>query len=726
MPEVKFRTCNLCEAMCGLAITIDQGKITDIRGDAEDPFSRGHICPKGPALAEIYADPDRLRRPLRRTSGGWQEVSWEAALDEAGDRLGEIRAQHGRDSVGVYLGNPTVHNHGASMMSYGFLKALGSRNRFDANSQDANPKLFACLQMYGDLFAITLPDVDRTDHLLILGANPAASNGSLMTLGDVKGRLQDVRKRGGKVVLIDPRRTETAAWCDEHHFIRPGGDAPLLLALLHVLFADGLVNEVAVSSLARGVDQLRQIVAPFTPERVAGAVGIAGENIRRMAREFGAAKAAVAYGRVGTCQNELGSAASWLVEALNVVTGNFDRAGGAMFASPAVDLASLGRRMVGPGYARWKSRVRGLPEFGGQLPAAVMAEEMETPGDGQIRGFVNLAGNPVLSTANGGRLDRALAKLDFMVAIDYYLNETARHAHLILPPLHALERSHYDVVFNTLAVRNTAKYSPALMQPDPGGREDWWILYELGMRLGGLRFGMGPIDKLAKLGWRAGLRVTPDRIIDLALRSGKYGDKFNPFGKGLSLKKLARSPHGIDLGPLEPDRAERLRTPDGKVDLAPPLMVAELPRVEKWLAEVPSLVLIGRRHVRSNNSWMHNCRSLVKGPDRSALLMHPSDAEERGLATGQSVRVTSRVGSVTVRLERSDTVMPGVVSMPHGFGHGGVKETMKIAGATPGPNVNLLTDEMRLDPLTGTAALNGVPVTVDALKEDQASSASTT
>jgi anaerobic selenocysteine-containing dehydrogenase len=712
MPETRFRTCNLCEAMCGLAITVDEERITNIRGDAEDPFSRGHICPKGPALGEVYADPDRLRRPMRRTAGGWQEVSWKEALDEAGERLSEIRARHGRDSVGTYIGNPSVHNHGASMMVYGFLKALGSKNRFDANSQDANPKLFACLQMYGDLFGITLPDVDRTDYLLMLGANPAASNGSLMTLGDVKGRLAGVRERGGKIVLIDPRRSESAAWSSEHHFIRPGGDALFLLALLQVLFADGLVNDAQVAELARGGAELRQIVAPYPPERVAAAIGIEAATIRRIAGEFARAKAAVAYGRVGTCQNEFGSVASWLMEALNVVTGNFDRAGGAMFASPAVDLASLGRKIVGSGYARWKSRVRGLPEMGGQLPAAVMIEEMETPGEGQIRGFVNLAGNPVLSTANGGRLSAALAKLDYMVAIDYYINETNRHAHLILPPLHALERSHYDVVFHALAVRNTAKYSGPVVTPDPGGREDWWILYELGMRLGGLRFGLGPLDSLAKLGWRAGLRLTPDRLIDLALRSGRYGDKFNPFGKGLSLKKLERQPHGVDLGPLVPRRAEVLRTPDGKVDLAPPLLVNDLPRVDRWLEAPPQLVLIGRRHVRSNNSWMHNCRSLVKGPDRSSLLMHPSDAAERGLGDGQSVRVTSRVGSVTARLERSDSVMPGVVSLPHGFGHADVKDTMKVAGATAGQSANALTDEQRLDPLTGTAALNGVPVTV--------------
>jgi anaerobic selenocysteine-containing dehydrogenase len=694
--------------MCGLVMTVDGGRITDVRGDADDPFSRGHICPKGPALREVYEDPDRLRHPVKRTPSGWQRISWQEALDETAARLAAIRARDGGDALGVYIGNPSVHNHGTAIAMNGFLKALRTRNRFDANSQDANPKLFACLQMFGDVFAITVPDVDRTDYLLMLGANPAASNGSLMTLGDVKGRLAEVRKRGGKIVLVDPRRTESAAWCDEHHFIRPGGDAPFLLALLNVSFAERLVDEEAVAAIARGAAELRQIAAPFTPERVAGAVGIPAETIRRIAREFGRARAAVAYGRVGVCTQELGAAASWLVEALNVVTGNFDRPGGMMFASPAVDLGRLGRKLVGMGYDRWRSRVRGLPELGGQLPAAAMAEEMETAGAGQIRGFVTIAGNPVLSTPNGERLAAALAKLEFMVAVDYYINETTRHAHIILPPLHALERGHYDVVFHALAVRNTAKWSEPVLPPEPDGHEDWWILYELGMRLGGMRTGLPIVDRAARLAWRAGLRLSPDRVIDFALRIGPYR---------LSLDKLRQQPHGIDLGPLQPSREKRVRTDGHKVELAPPVLVADVARVARWVdaQRDGELVLIGRRHVRSNNSWMHNCRSLVKGPDRAALLMNRADAEKRGLRDGQTVRIRSRVGEVTAKLAAVDDVMAGVVSLPHGWGHAAAKDTLRVAGETGAPNLNALTDETLLEPLTGTAALNGVPVTVEAV-----------
>jgi anaerobic selenocysteine-containing dehydrogenase len=735
-PSTVFRTCNLCEAMCGLAITLDGGRIADIRADKEDVFSRGHICPKGPAMREVLEDPDRIRRPMRRIGSGseWKEISWTDAFDEVGSRLGEVRARHGRDAIGLYVGNPTVHNHGALLAIQGFSRALGTKNRFDANSQDANPKLFASLAMFGDLGSITIPDVDRTDYFLVLGANPAASMGSVMTLGDVRGRMTDVRSRGGKIVLFDPRRTETAAWCDAHHFIRPGGDAALLLAILHELFGTKRVNEAALAKTVRGVAALRDLAARFPPERVAACTGVAPAVVRQVARDFAAAERAVCYGRVGTCQNEFGPVASWLVEAINVVTGNFDRPGGAMFTKPAADLASLGRRFSLSKYGRWRSRVRGLPELGGQLPAAVMAEEIETPGPGQIRGFVTVAGNPVLSVPNGERLARSFSSLDCMVAIDYYLNETTRHAHVILPPVHALERPHFDLVFNALAVRNTVKYSEVVVPPDADARDDFSILYELGMRLGGMRFGHPAIDQAAKGAWKLGWRISPDTILDLAIRLGPHGDRFGA-RRGLNLKKVRAKPHGIDLGPLTPCAAERVRTKDRRVDVAPEIFLADIPRLEEWIGrgwgatgareprgadaatgtEDDPLVLIGRRHLRTNNSWMHNVRSLVKGPDRATLLVNLADAHRLRLTAGQEVRVTSRVGSVTVKVTPTEDIMPGVVSLPHGYGHAAAAETMKIAGATPGPNVNALTDDLFVEPILGTAILNGVPVTIEAL-----------
>jgi anaerobic selenocysteine-containing dehydrogenase len=715
MVEQKYRTCNLCEAMCGMVVTLDGGAITDIRGDRDDVLSRGHICPKGPALRELYEDPDRLRRPVRRTGNGFVPASWDEAIGEVVERISEVQARHGKNAVGVYLGNPSVHNHGAVLGSQALMSALRTRNRFDANSQDANPKLYASLMMYGDPTSLPVPDIDRTDYFLVLGANPAASNGSLMSLGDVRGRLKGVRERGGRFVLIDPRRTETAAYADEHHFIRPGGDAALLLALIHVVFAEGLFDATAVAAGARGLDALEAIAARFPPERVAAAVGIEADTIRGIAHGFAQAKSAVAYGRVGVCTNEFGSTASWLIEALNVVTGNFDRPGGAMFAKPAIDLSRLARRLGLAHKGRFRSRVRGLPELGGMLPATAMAEEIETPGEGQIRALVTLAGNPVLSVPGGERLARALGKLDFMVSIDIYLNETTRHAHVVLPPRAALERAHYDLILHALAVRNTTKWSEPVMEPAPDTRDDWDILYELGLRLAAKR--RGPLAEKAS-SWVLGAGLLgSERILDTLLRLGPYGDRFLPWSDGLNLDKVRRAPHGIDLGPLVPMRAERVVTRSGKIELCPGELAADVDRVERWLAAPPSpgFSLIGRRHVRSNNSWMHNLRSLVKGPDRATLQMHPLDARREGLAGGAQVRVTGRGGAVNARLEVTDDVMPGVVSLPHGFGHADAAGTLRVAGAVPGPNANAVTDEHLLEPLTGTAVLNGVPVTVDAV-----------
>jgi anaerobic selenocysteine-containing dehydrogenase len=718
-----FRTCNVCEAMCGMVLELEEGRITSIRPDPDDVFSRGHICPKGPAMREVLEDPDRLRKPLRRTASRWEEISWSEAFDEATARLLSLQREHGRDSVGMYVGNPTVHNHGTAILVQAFQRGLRTRNRFDANSQDANPKLFACQQMYGDPLSVTIPDVDRTDHFLMLGANPAASNGSVMTLGDVRGRLSAIRKRGGKIVLIDPRRTETAAWASEHHFIRPGADALFLLALLEHLFAREKLDEAAVRRSARGLDELRTLALRHPAERVAPAVGIEAGELRRIAHEFAAAKRACAYGRVGVCQNAFGATASWLVEALNVVTGNFDRAGGMMFPTPAADPVSFGRKRPPPGkalaYARWKSRVRGLPEFGGNLPAATMAEEMETQGPGRIRGFLTLAGNPVLSTPNGERLARALSQLDSFVAIDFYLNETTRHAHLILPPTHSFEQSHYDLVFHTLAVRNTAKYSPAVVQPAAGALPDWRILYELGMRMGGLRAGPPLVDRALRAGWKLGLRFSPDRLLDLLLRLGPHGDRFNPLHRGLNLRKLARAVHGIDLGPLQPCRARKVRTGDGLVELAPKVLLDDARRLEAVVERAaPPLVLIGRRHLRTNNSWMHNVQSLVKGPPRDHLLIHPGDAARLSLREGQEVRVKSRAGEVEARVSITADIREGVVSLPHGYGHTGLDGRQRIAAGVRGPNLNALTDDQLVEPLIGTAILNGVPVEIAAAARD--------
>ena len=570
--------------------------------------------------------------------------------------------------------------------------------------------MLAALFMFGHQLMIPVPDLDRTAHLLVLGANPVVSNGSLMTAPDVAHRIEAIRARGGKVVVIDPRRTETAALADEHHFIRPGADALFLLAVLHTLFEEGRVKLDRARDLTTGVETIRALAQPFPPERVAAAVGIDAATLRRLARSFASAESAVCYGRVGVSMQDHGAVACWLVNVLNIVTGNLDRPGGAMFTLPAVDVVGAGKRFGGAGaghFGAWKSRVRGLPEFGGELPVAVLAEEIETPGPGQLRALVTSAGNPVLSTPNGERLDRALASLDFMVSIDFYVNETTRHAHVILPPTAALEHDHYDLAFHLLAIRNTAKYSPPFVERPADARHDWEIFNALTRRMSGgsLLQRLQAQAQAAVLG-----KMGPRGLLEVALRLGP---------RRLKLRDLEKAPHGIDLGALTPCLPGRLSTRDGKIALAPEALVADVRRLEERVGAASqagdgALELIGRRELRSNNSWMHNSQRLVKGPQRCTLLMHPTDAAARHLADGSLVRITSRVGAVTAPVAISDEVMPGVVSLPHGWGHGRAGVRLAVAAAHPGASINDLTDDQRVDVMSGNASFSGVRVMVEA------------
>ncbi len=711
MPEHRhFRTCTLCEAMCGIVVTTDGPRVTGIRGDSDDPFSKGHICPKAVALQDVHEDPDRLRRPVRRVGHEWTEIPWDEALDEVAARLKAVQAAHGRDAVAAYYGNPTVHSSGAMLFAPDLLRALGSRNRYSATSVDQLPHHVAALMMFGHALLIPIPDVDRTQHLLMFGANPAASNGSLMTAPGITDRLRAIRDRGGRVVLIDPRRTETAGLVDAHYFVRPGSDALLVLAMLHVIFTEGLARTERYSPYLSGLDTLRTVALRFAPERVAAATGMDATTIRFLARDFATAPSAVAYGRVGVSMQEFGGLACWLISALNVVTGRLDVAGGAMFTKPAIDILHADqRRGNAVRFGRWQSRVRGLPEFAGELPVSALAEEMETPGPGQVRALVTHAGNPVLSTPNGRRLERAIEGLEFYVAIDFYRNETTRHANIILPPTFALERDHYDLVFHTLAVRNTAKYSAPVFPRPADARHDWEILNALTWRMKGTAVARAKALALSVL--------RPRGMLDIGLRRGPYGDGFVPFKSGLRLAALDAQPHGIDLGPLLPALPARLRTPDRRLHLAPALFVSDLARLDAALAAestpAGSLALIGRRALRSNNSWMHNSERLVRGKHRCSLQMHPSDAAPRHLSDGDEVRVTSRVGEVVVPLEVTNSVMPGVVSLPHGWGHGRSGTQLAIANTHAGVSINDLTDDQRIDTLTGNAGFSGVPVTVE-------------
>jgi anaerobic selenocysteine-containing dehydrogenase len=699
-----FRTCSICEAVCGIEITIEKNRL-NIRGDKDDPFSRGFICPKAVALQDIHYDKHRLRHPVRRTRTGWEQIGWDEAFAEVAENLKRVREKHGRNSVATYLGNPTVHNYGAILFAPGFIRSLRTRNRFSATSVDQLAHHVAAYFMFGHQLLLPIPDLDRTKFFLMLGANPLASNGSLMTAPGMGRRLEDIRQRGGKVVLIDPRYNETARVVDQHLFIRPGTDVLFLLALLQVVFAENLTRLDQLDSFTKGVATVRDLVAEFTPERVAAITGIEAIEIRKLAREFAAAEAAVCYGRIGVSTQEFGGVCQWLINVLNIVTGNLDRPGGAMFTLPAFDPVSAPESIAPRGsFGRWRSRVRNFPEFGGELPVAVLAEEILTSGPGQIKALATLAGNPVLSTPNGRELDRALASLEFMVSIDIYLNETTRHAHIILPPTSPLERGHYDLAFNLLAVRNVAKFSPPLFAAGEDAKQDWEILAELQLRME--TKGASPSLK-SRLLRRF---LNPERLLDLGLRFGPYGARFNPFSSGLTLRKVRNAVHGIDLGPLKSCLPGRLRTADKHIELAPEVFVKDMERVKSRFFDsaLPDtnghLLLIGRRHLRSNNSWLHNNERLVKGnpaKPRWAVLMHPKDAAARGLKSGENVRVQSRVGSIVLPLTVTEEMMPGVVSIPHGWS--------STQGAA---SINDVTDNQAIDALCGTAAFNGTAVLV--------------
>ena len=729
-----FHTCPLCEATCGLAIEVADGPeglpiVNKVRGDEDDVFSKGYACPKGLAIGELHHDPDRLRAPL--VDG--EEVTWEVAWQAVADRLGAALETHGREAFAAYLGNPNVHNLAGQLYLPAVLKALGTRNVFSASTIDQQPKHVSSTLMFGGPLSAPIPDVDRTDLLLVLGADPMASNGSFMTAPDMPGRLRALKSRGGRLVVVDPRVSNTARMADTHLAIRPGTDARLLAALANVLLAEDLATPVEGVA---GLDVLPEALAPFTPEAVAAATRLDAVDIRALARDLAAAPSAAVYGRMGTCTQAFGTTASWLVDVLNVLTGNLDRPGGAMFP-----LAAAGQKNSDPTvkprdvrFGRWTSSVSDLPEQFGELPVVAFPEEIL---EGPVRCLVTVAGNPALSIPQSERVEEALASLDLMISIDCYRNETTRHADIVLPVPSPLERSHYDLAFSQLAVRNIARYNPAPIETT--APQEW----EIHCRLAGILQGMGPdadVDAVdtfiattlvqkavtsgdSVIGGRDADEVMaalgeargPERLLDLLIRTGPYGDGFGADPDGLTLKRVAAHEHGLDLGPLEPRLPGVLRTPSGMVEVAPTQVIDDLPRLAAVMDE-PSdgLLLVGRRHLRSNNSWGHNLPSLVGGTNRATLHVNPVDAEASGLVDGGTAMVTSATGQVQVEVEVTERIAPGTVSLPHGWGHDKPGARLSVAAEHAGVNTNVLSGTA-IDPLSGNAAVNGIPVELAAV-----------
>ena len=730
-----LRICPFCEATCGLTLTIEDGRVVGARGDQDDVFSAGYICPKGASFAELDNDPDRLTAPLVRRDGVLTEASWEEAFAAVDEGLSAVLREHGGTSVGVYVGNPNAHTVAGALYPPLIIRGLGTRQVFSASTLDQMPKHVALGLMFGSPVAFTVPDLDRTDYLVIIGANPLVSNGSLATAADFGGKLRALKRRGGRLVVIDPAHTRTAALADRHLAPRPGTDAALLFAVVHVLFDEDLVELGELADHITGLTEIRALADDFAPEAVAAYCGIDADDIRVLARELAAAPSAAVYGRMGTSTVEFGTVGSWLVDVVNVLTGNLDRPGGAMFPLSPVAPAPRGRR-PGRGFltGRWRSRVSGHPEALSELPVAALAEEIETPGDGQIKAMITIAGNPVLSAPDGDRLDRALAGVGFMVSVDPYLNETTRHADVILPPPPPSQSPHFDFALNNLAVRNNARYSPPALplQDRPDEPE---ILSRIALVIYGIGHDGDPrsVDEqviattLAKESADAGSPVAGrpveeltamladgpgyERRLDMMLRLGAYGDAFGARPDGLTLATLNSAPHGLDLGPLRPRLLDVLRTPSGLVELAPPQLIDDAGRLRDALSRPEErFVLIGRRHLRSNNSWMHNLPALSGGSNRCTLQMHPDDAAELGVSDTAVVKGPG--GELVVPVEVTEDIRRGVLSLPHGWGHDRAGTGQRLVAGHPGVNANQLNDGSVLDPLSGTAVLNGIPVVV--------------
>lgn len=695
--KIHYRTCNLCEAMCGLEITYKEKKVISIVGDKKDPLSKGFICPKSLALKDLYEDPDRLKTPIKRTENGWQEISWTEAFDEVEIQIKKIQEKYGNNAVATYQGNPNVHNVGSMLYGGPFLKSLKTKQKYSATSADQLPHHIASLKMFGHQMLIPIPDIERTDYLLILGANPGASNGSLLTAPGFPQKIKSIQKRGGKVINIDPRFTETSKISSQHLYINPGKDALFLLSLLHVIFDQGIEEKTHLSNYLKGLEEIKEIVKEYSTKKTALLIGIDSLEIQKIAKDFMNSKTAVCYGRMGVSTQEYGGICQWLINVLNIVTNNMDKVGGAMFTKPAIDLVYMtGIQGKVGNFDRYRSRVHNLPEYSGELPVATLADEILTEGEGQIKMFICTAGNPVLSAPNGKKMEKALEKLDFMVSIDIYLNETSKYANIILPTTNGLETLHYDLVFHQLAIRNTAKLSEVLFEKDENQKHDWEILNELTERI---------TEKKNSL--------TPEMMLDNMFQYSPYKEA------NLSVNKLKENPNGIDLGSLQPLLIKRIFTVDKKINVSPQIFIDDLKRLDKELYKDTKeeetkypFALIGRRHLRNNNSWMHNSKLLMKGKNRCTVLMSSKDANNLSIIDHQKIKIISNVGSIELPVEISDEMKEGVLSIPHGFGHNRNGTKIKLAEENAGESINDLTDDNKIDKLTGNANFSGTRVKV--------------
>ncbi|MBL4606379.1 MAG: molybdopterin-dependent oxidoreductase [Pseudomonadales bacterium] len=766
-----LQICNLCEAMCGLKIQTRNGKVTSIKGNPDDLFSKGHMCAKALALKDIHEHKDRLRQPMRRTPQGWEPISWEAAFKEIEENLGATKKKYGNDSIALYLGNPRGHHHGSLLTSILLRKSLNSKNCFSVASSDHLPHMLAAYTLFGHMAMLPVPDIDRTDYLLCFGANPVVSNGSIMGAPYIKKRLKALQDRGGTITTIDPRKTETGEMANKHIYIYPGQDAYLLLSMIYFIFKNKWLDQGEWQSYTHGIDELRQLIQAFDIDKMAVQTGIEIGLIESLTLEFTTSKRALAYGRFGVCTQKHGAVNAWLIYVLNIITGNLDQAGGLMFPRPAVDLALLSAIInEDGGFDAFQSKQWHLPSFDSEIPVVEMADEMLGSHPGAIKAFINVSGNPVLSTPDGKKLEKALGQLDFMVSVDGFINETNRFAHIVLPPTSALERSEYNMMCNLTAVRNNARYSGPLFSPPDDAKHDWQIFLQLSGILN-REYSLRSISlRLVAYLFK---QLEPDGVLDLMLKLGPYGTTFrrkrlpktfkedekinkipmlsrtnlankiqyklqllfkvSPLSKRidwnsensdlerkifpLTLKQLKSKPNGIDLGAMNPSLPERLFTRDKTINLIPDIYQSELKGINKNFSARIALTenefyLVGRRTPRSMNSWLNNIERLTKGRPANTLLMNQESAHSLNLKEGDRVRLESNQQFIVVVVELCSSIMKGVISLPHGWGrdmHAGESE---VADDSSKASFNDLTSNKDFDSLSGVSVLSGFIVKV--------------
>ncbi|MEO6027130.1 MAG: molybdopterin-dependent oxidoreductase, partial [Candidatus Binatia bacterium] len=715
MPHDVTTFCRICEAQCGLVATVDGDRILAVRPDTEHVVSKGYVCVKGLSIENVRASPDRLTHPLKKVKGGYERISWDQAFAEIGTKVRALRTEHGDDSVGLYFGNPISFSLLAPLMIAGFVRGLGTSKFFNTGSLDCNNKFAVSERMFGAGMALTFPDVDHTKFLMVIGGNPAVSRMSFIQLPDPMARLGAIVERGGRLVFVNPRRIESAKAAGEHLFIRPDTDVYFLFAFLHEILARDAVDHARVRAHMTGFDALADVVHDWTPEKQAEVTGIPAATLRALVTDYLAADGAALYASTGVNQGRNGTLAFWALEVINAITGNLDRSGGSLMGKGIIDYAKL---LAKAPMTTRHSRIGQVPSLLDALPMALLADEILTPGPGQMRALFVMSGNPVITSANSSRLERALDALELMVSVEIVRNETANHAHYILPGTHFAERP--DVPFTFLSLSGLTpipwfQYTDRLVAPPGECRDETWILGRLaeacGAPLYGSRLLQAALDASAALGRApflgAWLQPLPERVLGWLARAGGQG----------SLAHLRRHPHGVLRPPVtgEDYLGQRVVTPDGKVHLAPDDFVAlARERLPATFADERRqggrLKLISRRERFSHNSWAHNDPAFIKGKrSTNYLYVHPDDAAPRGIVDGAFVRVTSATGEVVLPASLTDDMMPGSVALPHGWGH--AKATgLSVASTTTGANVNILAADGPdgLEPISGMAQLTGI------------------